>query len=86
MTESELLEAIGKRNIKLVGEYKSPCAKTRFKCLLDGHEWDAYPKTVFNGSGCARCAGTIKRTQSEFIEQVAVANPNVEVIKQLENP
>ncbi len=35
-----------------------------------GYEWMALPHSFLNGCGCPKCAGTMKRTNEEFIEKV----------------
>jgi len=57
------------RNIIRIGNYISLSKKIQFKCLLDGHVWEAAPNNVTNqNTGCPKCAGHI-RLSNEYIDE-----------------
>lgn len=68
------------RNIIRVGEYINITTKTKFKCLIDGYEWDTKPSTILEGFGCAKCSGKIKYTNESLDLKISKFN-----IKRLEN-
>lgn len=67
-------------NIAVIGEYQNNSTKIRHKCLIDGYEWDAIPANLLNGSGCPVCSNTKRRSHDEYVDDVAINNPNIDVI------
>lgn len=55
------------------------------KCLIDGYEWYITPANALFGKGCPKCAGNIKKTHEEYIKEVSLLNPNIEVIEKYIN-
>jgi len=47
----------------LSNEYKMVHEKLKYKCLIDGHEWETTPRSIMRGSGCPVCA--IRRVSGE---------------------
>ena len=47
---------------------------TPARCLKCGWQWDAYPGTVQQGSGCPRCAGNLPLPQEEWDRRAARLN------------
>ena len=72
-------------NITILGEYKNSQTKLKCKCIIDGYEWDVKPNALLNGHGCPMCAGNIKKTHKEFIEQMNIINPNIEILNEYKN-
>lgn len=67
-------------NIEVLGEYINSITPILHKCKIDLYEWMAIPNNILRGSGCPKCAGNIKRTCNGYIKEVAVKNPNIEVV------
>ena len=69
-------------NIIVVGEYINAHTPTLHRCLIDGYEWYAKPNNILSGRGCPKCGGTMKKLHEEYVEELALINPSVEVIGQ----
>lgn len=68
-------------NIEVIGKYININTKILHKCKIDGYEWEITPYCVLKmRQGCPKCSGNIKKTQEEYIAQVAEINPNIEVL------
>jgi len=72
-------------NIEVIGQYVNARTKILHKCKIDGHKWNPSPDSVLSGRGCPRCRGRyisnlMSRTHSEYIDEVAQINPNIEVL------
>lgn len=72
-------------NISVVGQYQNSNKRLRVRCETCRYEWDAVPASLLSGDGCRKC-GTKEahqrfvKGQQEFIEQVRIVNPNVEIL------
>lgn len=55
------------------------------KCLVDDYEWYATPANILSGKGCPKCSGNLKRTHEEYVNELILINPNIEVIEQYIN-
>ena len=49
-------------------------------CKICGHEWRARPSNILSGHGCPKCARNVKMTQEQYVDEVKLKNPNIEVI------
>lgn len=67
-------------NIEVLGIYVGANIKILHKCKLDGYEWMATPHNILRGRGCPKCSSHIKRTHEEYVKELAIKNPYVEVI------
>lgn len=72
-------------NIEVVGTYKNAKTAILHRCKLDNYEWYAKPNNILTGKGCPKCSGTMKKLHSEYIREVSIVNPNIEVIGQYIN-
>lgn len=72
--------ALKTNNIKSLSEYKGLKNKMLFKCLTCGLEWESIPDHILQGKGCPKCGGVYKRTHDEFIQDMKLINPNIEVL------
>lgn len=55
------------------------------RCLVDEYEWNARPAGILIGQGCPKCAGNIKKTHEQYVDEVYMANPNLEVKEEYVN-
>ena len=69
-------------NIIILGEYINAHISTLHKCLIDGYEWYAKPNNVLSGTGCPKCGGTIKKLHDDYVSEISIINPDIEVIGQ----
>jgi predicted nucleic acid-binding Zn-ribbon protein len=72
-------------NIEVVERYIDAKTKILHRCKIDGHEWNPSPDSVLSGRGCPKCRGRyisriMSRTHSEYINEVAHINSNIEVV------
>ena len=67
-------------NIAVVETYINNQTKILHRCKIDGYEWMAAPNHILRNVGCPVCSGTKKRTQDEYIKDVANINPYIIVI------
>lgn len=81
--ESEL--NVVNSNINVLSEYKGNKVKISVSCKVCGYEWEATPNSLLRGKGCARCAGTKKRTQEEFIDEMVQKHPKIDVVEKYKN-
>ena len=81
-THKEYVEEIARinPNIEVIGIYSGAHEKIKHKCLIDGYEWDVTPHNILKGRGCPMCTGHIQRTQEEYVKEVFLINPNIEVL------
>lgn len=69
-------------NIEVIEKYVNTHTKILHRCLKDicKHEWYASPHDILNGTGCPKCAGNVKKTHEEFIEEMFDINPFIEIL------
>lgn len=72
-------------NIQVLGRYIKNNISILHKCLIDNYEWMAKPNNILNGTGCPKCAGTIKKSQEEYISQVNKVNRMIKVLGEYVN-
>lgn len=76
---SELNE--NSQTIEVVGKYQTNKTPILCRCRICGYEWMPTPKILLKGSGCPKCAGNIRLTQTDFIERFKKSNPNAKNIQ-----
>lgn len=67
-------------NIIVIDKYINSDTAILHKCLKDGYEWCAIPYNILKGQGCPKCAGVKKKTHEEYVSELAIKNPSIEVI------
>ena len=67
-------------NIEVIGEYVNNRNKIKCRCLIDEYEWEARPHDLLKAVGCPKCAGNVKKTHEQFVEEMKEVNPNIEII------
>ena len=50
------------------------------KCKKCGLIWKIRPNNLLRGHGCPACAGLYQRTPEEFVRELRVRNPNIELV------
>lgn len=74
--------AVKNPNIEVVGRYIDANTKIEHRCLIDGCVWDVTPNKVLSaGRGCPKCAGNYRRNHQEYVEELLIKNPNLEVVE-----
>ena len=84
-TANERVEQINALpNIRFVrwdGEFKGATTRLICRCEIDGYEWSSsVSNLVDRGRGCPQCAGMIRLTSDERIEQIN-ALPNIRFVR-----
>ena len=72
-------------NIEVLGEYINTSTKVEARCKACGFSWLANPSTLLHGNGCPACGGTKLKTQDEFIKELSVVNPDIELLGEYKN-
>ena len=68
--------------IEVIGEYINSQTNILHKCKIDGYKWMLKPNNALNGYGCPVCAGNLKKTTANYIQEVLLINPDIEVIEE----
>lgn len=74
--------------IKIIGNYNSAFAPIECECLIHKTIFSSAPTHLLTGqSGCLQCKGdkisnALKKKQEDFVNELLLINPNVEVIGQ----
>ena len=72
-------------NIRALEKYVNAKTPILHQCLLDDYTWETMPYSTLQGYGCPKCAGNLKKTHSEYILDLSIKNPDIEVIEQYIN-
>lgn len=77
-------------NIEVVGQYVGAHTKIRHRCKICGCEWETKPICILKGNGCPECAKHQRaksntKTHEQYVTEVALINPNIEVISRYTN-
>lgn len=75
-------------NIEIKGEYINNYTKMECICLKCNYPWETIPKELLNGTGCPKCAGTLKKTHEEFLSEFYEKNEHandIEILGKYEN-
>lgn len=67
-------------NIEVLEQYIDAKTPILHRCRIDGNEWKTVPDSIIRGCGCPVCAGNILKTTNQYIKDVAVVNPDIEVL------
>lgn len=68
------------KNIIPIEEYDGANTKILHRCLIDGYEWYATPANMLNGCGCPRCSKRFRRNHKDYVYEVSVVNPDIDVV------
>ena len=82
-THAEYVAELAKVNpdIEVIGIYCGASVKIPHRCKKDGYVWNLSPSNALFGKGCPKCGGTIKKTHEEYVTELAIKNPTVEVVE-----
>lgn len=80
-THEEYIREVEKINqdIIVLGVYINARMPILHKCKIDGYEWMTSPDHILNGRGCPKCVGNNKKTHEEYVQELSLINPNIEV-------
>ena len=66
-------------NIKPIGQYAGSSEKIKCECTICGYQWTPLASNLLNGAGCPKCAGKARKTTEQFIAEMAIKNPQVDI-------
>ena len=70
-------------NIEPLDEYINSREYITVKCKICNHIWKTTPDRLINKKrGCPKCAGTIRKTNEKFVEDLKGVNPNIEPLEE----
>ena len=83
-THQEFIKEMGIKHphLTILNEYYNSKTRIKYKCNKCGLIWEAAASKLSMGRGCPQCAGNKLKSHNEFIEQVSLINPNIEVMSQ----
>lgn len=86
-TQEQYVNEVGEinKNIIVLGDYIDANTPILHKCKIDMYEWYTTPANILFGKGCPKCGRTMKRTQEEYVEELFLVNPNIEVLEEYIN-
>lgn len=64
-------------NLIVRGKYIKSSIKIEIECGTCGYLWNANPMSVLRGHGCPKCAGSLKKTNSQFIQELKLKFPYI---------
>lgn len=71
--------------IEVIDTYINAKTPILHKCKIDKHEWNASPYSILSGNGCPKCAKNIKKTHEQYMEELKIVNPDIDVIEKYIN-
>lgn len=69
-------------NIVIKDKYINALTSVLHQCLICGYEWMVTPANTLSGKGCPKCAGNARKTHKEYVNEVSIVNPDIEVVGQ----
>lgn len=81
-TTDSFIEQILKINpkVEVIGEYKTSNTPIKCRCQICKYEWSTTPGHLLRGQGCPKCAGHMKKTQEQFIDDLKKKNSSLTVL------
>lgn len=82
ITTSEFIEELTtiSPEIEVLGLYTKAKDPIHCKCKKCGLEWNPTPSNLKKGRGCPKCNGKYQRSHEEFVSDVAITNPSIEIL------
>lgn len=86
-THEEFVEEISKKSphIKIIGQYNGVKNRVDAKCLIHNYSWSPFANNLCQGKGYPLCginksSKTQTKTHEDFIKEVGLVNPDIEII------
>lgn len=59
----------------------------RIECICNvcGYKWNTKTNSLLQGKGCPKCLNKVKKTHEEFLQEINLINPNVELLSKYVN-
>lgn len=79
--EEYVLElSISNSKIEVIETYINSLTPILHKCKVHNYEWKVTPANILRRDGCPKCNGRYRRTHNDYVEELKVVNPNLEVL------
>lgn len=72
-------------DVEALEKYKNSQTKIMCRCRKCGYEWKVKPNMLQQGNGCPKCAGSLKKTNTQFISEIHEKNPYIEPLEEYKN-
>ena len=66
--------------VEILGEYVSTDKPIECRCLKCNYIWKPTISNLYAGKGCPKCSGCYKRSPEEFVNELHLISPDIEVI------
>ena len=78
----EFVRALKARNLKItvVGTYENCLSRVAVRCDVCGWEWAPVGGSLLRGYGCPKCAGTMRKSHAEFVEELKSRRDDVIIV------
>ena len=78
-TQESFIEKVKSHNpnIQIDGKYRGNKKRIDVHCTVCGHKWSPTAGSLAVGQGCPKCAGILKKTNEQFLEELAKVNTSV---------
>lgn len=78
----EFVRALKARNLKItvVGTYENCLSRVAVRCDVCGWEWAPVGGSLLRGHGCPKCAGTMRKSHAEFVEELKSRRDDVIIV------
>lgn len=82
-TNEQFIKEMKEKNSEVIplDKYIDAKTKIRLQCNICGHIWYNNPNSILAGKRCPKCFGTPKKSNCEFIKEMAITKPYVEVLE-----
>ena len=85
LTHEEFMKKLEIKNkhfndMEILSEYVNARVKIKVRCKVCGYEKEVTSSALLKGYGCAVCSGMLKKTTEQFIEEMEIKNPNIEIL------
>lgn len=67
-------------NIEVLGTYKNNKTKILHRCKIHNFEWYISPTNLLGGCNCPKCSKQYRRSHDDYVAELKIKNPNLEVI------
>lgn len=86
-THDDFIQELNKinPNVEILSEYKSNHEKVKCKCKIDNYVWLSIPSNLLHNHGCPKCSRKYNRTPEEFISEIKVISPTIEILSDFNN-
>lgn len=78
----EYVEELKVKNPKVIvmENYINAYTPILHKCKIHNYEWMVSPSNILKRDGCPKCNGKYRRSHDDYVEELKVINPNIEVL------